>query len=354
VRQTTPSLLDRTLLRPHGRAVAAPGAVRARRGARRRVRGASAEARRRAGRRDGRGARRLRRHGGRGPDAGDTHPAMTRAGRLAVAGAYDGRVLLWAEARTHAAWTPCSWPRGRSRDMRLRARRLRAGRHGLHRRAVRGPPAMSRPGSDTSAQVRAVGADDWRSWRDIRPRALQDSPDAFGSTYELESGFTEDQWRTRLAGPDHVSALAYRATAPIGMGAGFQTSPACCTWSPGGSTVGSRPRRGASGPRRHPRLGPGARIGPAPRRPHRQHRRSTLLRALRLRRDRRAAALRDGSAELVERMLLPPNRDATSLSGRRGCRSPRRRCSACASPRCPRRSSPSPGCSCAASPSGRG
>jgi hypothetical protein len=58
------------------------------------------------------------------PTPATRHPAMMRAGLLAVAGAYDGRGAVVAEPRRHAAWTPCSWPRGRSRDMRLRARRF--------------------------------------------------------------------------------------------------------------------------------------------------------------------------------------------------------------------------------------
>lgn len=73
--------------------------------------------------------------------------------------------------------------------------------------------------------VREVGGEDWRAWRDIRLRALQDSPDAFGSTYAREVDFVEADWRRRLEDPDAVSVLAFHGTAPIGMGAGFSDLP---------------------------------------------------------------------------------------------------------------------------------
>ena len=41
-------------------------------------------------------------------------------------------------------------------------------------------------------------ADEWAVVREIRLRALADSPDAFTSTWERESHFSEDQWRDRV------------------------------------------------------------------------------------------------------------------------------------------------------------
>jgi ribosomal protein S18 acetylase RimI-like enzyme len=54
------------------------------------------------------------------------------------------------------------------------------------------------------ATLRALGPDDWETFRDIRLRSLADSPDAFGSTWERERAFTEAEWRRRLGVPVYV------------------------------------------------------------------------------------------------------------------------------------------------------
>ena len=43
-------------------------------------------------------------------------------------------------------------------------------------------------------EIRRIGADEWGELRDLRLRALQDAPDAFGSTYEEESIRTDAEW----------------------------------------------------------------------------------------------------------------------------------------------------------------
>lgn len=73
-------------------------------------------------------------------------------------------------------------------------------------------------------EVRRVTQGQWREWRAIRLQSLQDTPSAFGSTYERESGFTEAEWRSRLDGSG-PAVLAFAGTAPIGMGAGYQDLP---------------------------------------------------------------------------------------------------------------------------------
>lgn len=76
----------------------------------------------------------------------------------------------------------------------------------------------------TDVTVRIIGADDWATWRDLRLRALQDSPSAFGSTYGREVEREEAVWRDRLASDD-VAVLAYRDGVPVGMGGGFADLP---------------------------------------------------------------------------------------------------------------------------------
>jgi ribosomal protein S18 acetylase RimI-like enzyme len=78
----------------------------------------------------------------------------------------------------------------------------------------------------TGIHVDVLGGDDWPVWREIRLRALQDSPSAFASTYDRELAFAEDDWRGRLAQDDAVSVLVRdRAGRPVGMGGGYPDLP---------------------------------------------------------------------------------------------------------------------------------
>lgn len=47
--------------------------------------------------------------------------------------------------------------------------------------------------------IRRMGPSDGRTYRDLRLRALQDAPEAFGSTYELERARPDDLWTARLS-----------------------------------------------------------------------------------------------------------------------------------------------------------
>ena len=54
----------------------------------------------------------------------------------------------------------------------------------------------------TRLQIRSLRPTEWQRYRDARLAALQESPDAFGSAYALNSTFTDDVWRSRLEGVD--------------------------------------------------------------------------------------------------------------------------------------------------------
>lgn len=65
--------------------------------------------------------------------------------------------------------------------------------------------------------VRQVGPDDWRDWRLMRRRSLDEDPSAFSSSTTMWSGphDTEERWRTRLA--DGPCFVAYDGKSAVGM-----------------------------------------------------------------------------------------------------------------------------------------
>ncbi len=71
--------------------------------------------------------------------------------------------------------------------------------------------------TEESGVVRRLTPDDWEVLRDIRLRALADSPDAFGSTYEREAGFDEKDWRRRSVRPVLVVMRERRPVAMAGV-----------------------------------------------------------------------------------------------------------------------------------------
>jgi ribosomal protein S18 acetylase RimI-like enzyme len=75
-------------------------------------------------------------------------------------------------------------------------------------------------------ELRRLGPDDWEAFREIRLRALADSPDAFGSTLERERPFTEADWRQRLTGP--VYAVLHDG--PVAVGGLFDHGDVLHVW----------------------------------------------------------------------------------------------------------------------------
>jgi GNAT superfamily N-acetyltransferase len=74
----------------------------------------------------------------------------------------------------------------------------------------------------TVIEMRVLGADDWRLWRDLRLAALADAPDAFGSRLAdwQGDGDREERWRSRLTMPGSHNLVAEVDGAPAGMASG--------------------------------------------------------------------------------------------------------------------------------------
>jgi ribosomal protein S18 acetylase RimI-like enzyme len=75
--------------------------------------------------------------------------------------------------------------------------------------------------ASAAASVRRLAAREWQTYRELRLRALAESPDAFRSTLEEEAGYPEARWRERLAADaDSGSALPLvgeLGRAPVGL-----------------------------------------------------------------------------------------------------------------------------------------
>ncbi|MDP9429997.1 MAG: GNAT family N-acetyltransferase [Actinomycetota bacterium] len=71
-----------------------------------------------------------------------------------------------------------------------------------------------------------VGPGEWRTWRVTRLRALRQDPDAFGATADVEAGYDEALWRSRLDRTGGPSVLARAGGEVVGMGAGWASAPA--------------------------------------------------------------------------------------------------------------------------------
>jgi ribosomal protein S18 acetylase RimI-like enzyme len=53
--------------------------------------------------------------------------------------------------------------------------------------------------NETSWTIRRVEPKDWKHLKEVRLRALQDSPQSFGSSYEKESLFNDATWQSRAS-----------------------------------------------------------------------------------------------------------------------------------------------------------
>ena len=62
--------------------------------------------------------------------------------------------------------------------------------------------------------INVLSESDWREYKSIRLKSLEDSPDSFGSTYQREALFTPEKWKSRLqVSPNIEDAVALAAVA---------------------------------------------------------------------------------------------------------------------------------------------
>lgn len=70
------------------------------------------------------------------------------------------------------------------------------------------------------AVVRTVSGEEWAAFRDVRLRALADTPDAFASTLAEARARDEGAWRALVEGPG-LRLLAFADGRPVAMGGLF-------------------------------------------------------------------------------------------------------------------------------------
>jgi predicted GNAT family acetyltransferase len=75
--------------------------------------------------------------------------------------------------------------------------------------------------------LRRITPDDWAVLRDVRLRALADSPDAFGSTLAREQDLDEKEWRRRSVRPVWVAEVDGR---PVAMAGAFSNDGVLQVW----------------------------------------------------------------------------------------------------------------------------
>ena len=74
---------------------------------------------------------------------------------------------------------------------------------------------------DMNVRIRSISGDEWRLWRSLRLRAVEESPDSFRSTLGEESAEADEWWRDLIGRTaEHPRGLLLVAEAdsdPVGM-----------------------------------------------------------------------------------------------------------------------------------------
>jgi len=71
-------------------------------------------------------------------------------------------------------------------------------------------------------ELKSVGPDDWKLWRELRLAALAEAPYAFGSQLVDWADAPEERWRERLSVPTAYQVIASLDGTPVGMAGGFR------------------------------------------------------------------------------------------------------------------------------------
>jgi len=73
----------------------------------------------------------------------------------------------------------------------------------------------------TDIEIKVFFERDWETYKFLRLTSLKDSPDSFGSTFEREAEFSEDEWKARInttEGPIHALPLFVELKGkPVGL-----------------------------------------------------------------------------------------------------------------------------------------
>jgi len=70
-------------------------------------------------------------------------------------------------------------------------------------------------------QIQQLKPSQWKILKEIRLKALKDTPDAFGSTIEKEIIYTEADWKQKLSRQDCKTIIAYSEDSiPVGIAVG--------------------------------------------------------------------------------------------------------------------------------------
>jgi len=81
----------------------------------------------------------------------------------------------------------------------------------------------------TEPELRALREEDWALLRDVRLRALLDSPDAFGRTHAESVDLPEGHWRERAGGPSPTLVVVDQSRV-VAMGGVFVGDGTASVW----------------------------------------------------------------------------------------------------------------------------